>query len=72
MTCPRKARSLDIIHGACRACSAKLKAADAVEKEGIPLIKEMSGHPAMADFIAEGYEVITFLAGPAGWPKPAG
>jgi hypothetical protein len=37
MTCPRKARSLDIIHGACRACSAKLKAADAVEKEGIRL-----------------------------------
>jgi hypothetical protein len=60
MTCPREARSLDIIHGACRACSAKLKAADAVEKEGIPLIGEMSGHPAMADFIAEGYEVITF------------
>lgn len=30
------------------------------KKEGIPLIGEMAGHPAMEDFIAQGYEVITF------------
>ncbi|MCA1794637.1 MAG: cytoplasmic protein [Desulfobacteraceae bacterium] len=56
----QQAKSLGIIHGACKACSAKLKATKAVEKEGIPLIGDMAGHPAMGDFLANGYEVITF------------
>lgn len=56
----QKAKSLGIIHGACKACSAKLKATQAVEKEGIPLIGDMAGHPAMGAFLANGYEVVTF------------
>jgi hypothetical protein len=55
-----KARSAGIIHGACKACSAKLNATEAVKKEGIPLIGDMAGHPAMSDFIEKGYQVITF------------
>ncbi len=56
----QKAKSLGIIHGACKACSAKLKATEAVEKENIPLIGDMAGHPAMGEFLANGYEIITF------------
>ena len=56
----QKAMSAGIIHGACKACSAKLKATEAVEKAGIPLIGDMSGHPAMSQFLAQGYQVITF------------
>ncbi|HKL00641.1 MAG TPA: cytoplasmic protein [Desulfotignum sp.] len=56
----QKAKSLGIIHGACKACSAKLKATEAVKKEGIPLIGDMAGHPAMGAFLADGYKVITF------------
>lgn len=56
----QKAKSLGIIHGACKACSTKLKATQAVEKEGIPLIGDMAGHPAVGAFLANGYEVITF------------
>jgi len=56
----QKARTAGIIQGACKACSAKLKATEAVEKAGIPLIGDMSGHPAMSAFLAQGYEVITF------------
>lgn len=56
----RKAESAGIIYGACKACSAKLKATEAVETAGIPLIGDMSGHPAMSQFLAEGYAVITF------------
>ena len=56
----RKAESAGIIHGACKACSAKLKATKAVENAGIPLIGDMNGHPAMSGFLAQGYEVITF------------
>ena len=56
----QKARDLEIIKGACRACSKKLKVAEAIEKEGIPLIGDMSAHPAMGAYIAQGYDVITF------------
>jgi hypothetical protein len=31
-----------------------------VENAGIPLIGDMSGHPAMSQFLAQGYQVITF------------
>lgn len=55
-----KAKSLDLFYGACRACATKLKALDAIEKEGIELVGEMSGHPAMGNFTAQGYQVITF------------
>ena len=56
----KKARSLDLFLGACKACATKLKARQAIETEGIPLIGEMSGHPAMGEFAARGYQVITF------------
>lgn len=55
-----KAKSLGLFYGACKACATKLKALEAVEKEGIPLIGEMSGHPAMGEFTSRGYQVITF------------
>jgi hypothetical protein len=56
----QKAKSLDLFEGACKACATKLEAIEAIEKEGIPLIGEMSGHPAMGEFTAKGYTVITF------------
>ncbi|WP_028317516.1 DsrE family protein [Desulfobulbus elongatus] len=55
-----KAKARGLILGACRACSAKLHMTEAMAQEGIPLIGEMSGHPAMADFIEQGYLVLTF------------
>jgi len=56
----RKARKLDIIAGACKACSAKMGVLDGVQAEGIPLLDDISGHPSMARYQLEGYEVITF------------
>jgi len=56
----QKAKGLGIFAGACKACATKLGALDAIKKEEIPLIGEMSGHPAMSGFMADGYEVITF------------
>lgn len=55
-----KAREQKIIIGACRACSTKLEVADAIEQEGVELIGEMSGHPAMSKYISQGYTIITF------------
>lgn len=55
-----KAKSQDLIYGACRACATKLNALDAIEKEGIPLIGTMSNHPSMGEFMDKGYHVVTF------------
>lgn len=55
-----KALAQGLFVGACRACSSKLNVTDAVVKEGIPLIGEMSGHPAMSAFIDQGYTILTF------------
>ncbi len=53
------ARKANLIDGVCYACSKKLGAADAVAEEGLELLKTMSGHVSMADYIKDGYEIIT-------------
>jgi hypothetical protein len=55
-----KARSLGIIDGACKACSSKMGTLEAVRAEGLKLLDDMSGHPGMARYREEGFEVITF------------
>lgn len=50
----------NLIVGACRACSTKLGVAAAVEEQGIALIGDMSGHPAISEYIEQGYTVLTF------------
>ena len=55
-----KVREKGLIDGACRACSNKLGVAADIEAEQIPLIGEMSGHPAMSEYVEKGYTVLTF------------
>ncbi|WP_028585761.1 DsrE family protein [Desulfogranum mediterraneum] len=55
-----KAKEQQLFIGACKACANKLGATQAIEAEEIALIGEMSGHPAMADYIEQGYTVLTF------------
>lgn len=55
-----KAKGQGLFFGACKACSAKLGALPAIEAEGLPLLEGMAGHPAMADYLARGFAVITF------------
>ena len=55
-----KVRAENQIIGACRACSTKLGVVQAVEEEGITLIGDMSGHPAMAEYLEQGYTILTF------------
>jgi hypothetical protein len=54
-----KAKEKGLILGACRVCSNKMGVAEAVTAESIPLIGEMAGHPAMAEYINQGYTIIT-------------
>ncbi len=55
-----KAKEKNLIIGACKACSNKLGATEAVTKEKIALIGDMSGHPAMTDYIEQDFTVLTF------------
>jgi hypothetical protein len=56
----QKAKKMGILHGACRACSIKLKVEQEIEKAGIPFLGDMSGHPSMGSFMEKGFQVITF------------
>jgi hypothetical protein len=44
----------------CKACASKMGALEGVEAQGLPLCEEMKGHPSLAKYLEQGYEVITF------------
>lgn len=54
-----KAKEEGLFLGACRVCSNKMGVSEAMMAEEIPLIGEMAGHPAMSDYIKDGYTIIT-------------
>ena len=56
----KKVESLGIIEGVCKACSNKMGVLEAVEAQGLRLLGDMSGHPAMGEYMDKGYEIITF------------
>ena len=56
----RQAKDQGLFEGACKACSSKMNVLEAVEQEGLPLLRDMSGHPGMSHYLQEGYEIITF------------
>jgi len=56
----KKAKALNLIEGACKACSAKMGVLDSVTAQGIKLLDDMSGHPGMGRFKEAGFEIITF------------
>lgn len=53
-------REKGLIAGVCRACAAKMESLEAAEAQGLKILDSMKGHPSMADFIKNGYEIITF------------
>ena len=55
-----KVKELKLIDAVCRACATKMNSINEVEKEGLPIKGEMSGHPSLADYINQGYDIITF------------
>lgn len=55
-----KAREAALIEGICKACATKMGTLDAAESAGLTLLADMSGHPGMARFQEEGFELVTF------------
>ncbi len=46
--------------GACKACSAKLGVLAEVKATEMPMLVSMAGHPSMAEYMEQGFTVITF------------
>ena len=55
-----KAKGLDLVDGACKACSNKMGTLEAAKGQGLRLLDEMTGHPSVARYQEEGFEVVTF------------
>ena len=49
-----------LIEGVCKACSNKPGTLEAAKEQGLTILDDMSGHPSIALYRAEGYEIITF------------
>jgi hypothetical protein len=54
-----KVRSEGILAGICRACAGKMGSLAEAERQGIPCLGEMQGHPGFATWLAEDYEIIS-------------
>lgn len=55
-----KAKSAGLVHGTCKACSKKMETVESALSQGLSLLEDMSGHPAMASYRDQGFEVVTF------------
>ena len=56
----RRARQLDLVQGACKACSQKMGTDQDAQTQGLALLDDMNGHPGMAAYRQQGFEIITF------------
>ncbi len=56
----QQVKEKNLIVGACKACSVKMGVDKAIVAQDIPLIGEMSGHPAMSEYIEQGFTILTF------------
>lgn len=56
----QRVKDSGIIDCVCRACAQQTGALEAAEQQELPLCTEMHGHPSMASYLSEGYEIISF------------
>ncbi|MCP3953220.1 MAG: DsrE family protein [Desulfobacterales bacterium] len=49
-----------LVEGVCKACATKTGVLDACRQQGLSLLGDMSGHPAMSAYLNQDYELITF------------
>ncbi|MBN2332131.1 MAG: DsrE family protein [Deltaproteobacteria bacterium] len=56
----QKVKTLGLIACVCQACAYKMEALDSARQQELPICADMSGHPSLAPYLAEGYQVITF------------
>jgi len=53
-------RDKGLIDGVCQACAHKMDALEGIREQGLPLLNDMKGHPGLAKYMEQGFELITF------------
>jgi hypothetical protein len=56
----KKVYEENLIDGVCKACATKMGTAQDAKTMGLALLGDMWGHPPMAKYLKECYEIITF------------
>ena len=56
----QRAKDLHLIRGVCRACAHKMGTLQDAEEQALPILADMKGHPGIAEFVQQGYTIITF------------
>jgi hypothetical protein len=56
----QRAKDVRVIDCVCRACAQKNTIVPAVIEQGLELCDEMDGHPSVARYIEQGFEVMIF------------
>lgn len=55
-----RVKDAGLIAGVCEACASKMGVLESVKSQGLDLLNDMSGHPSVASFIEQGYDIYTF------------
>lgn len=55
-----QAKSQGVVDGVCKGCAGNMGTAAEAVNQGLALLDDMSGHPAMSRYIEAGFEVISF------------
>ncbi len=55
-----KVKEQGLITCVCQACSAKMESLESAKEQGLKICGDMMGHPGLAEYIDDGYQIITF------------
>jgi hypothetical protein len=55
-----KVKDKSLITCVCQACAAKMGSLDNAKEQGLTISGDMMGHPSLAQYIEDGYQIITF------------
>ncbi|PIE36167.1 cytoplasmic protein [candidate division KSB3 bacterium] len=55
----QQVKQAGLIDAVCQACASKMGTREAAKAQNLPLSQEMSGHPSMAAYLEDGYEIVT-------------
>lgn len=49
-----------LVAGVCKGCAVKMNALESAKAQNLAILDDMKGHPSMAAFLQNGYDIITF------------
>ncbi len=56
----KKARGLKLIDAVCQACAKMTGVLEAAQEQDLPIVGDMKGHPSLAKYLQEGYQVLIY------------